>query len=66
MILSRGNLQLALFDCETVTLTAASSGFPIGVIEVARQEKKALKELKKLKRFDAAAQLIRGLLYTIS
>ncbi|KAF5704085.1 ankyrin repeat domain-containing protein [Fusarium globosum] len=52
-------VELALFDCATVTRTVTSSGFPRGVIEVARQEKKELKKRKKRKRFDAAAQRIR-------
>ncbi|RBA11766.1 hypothetical protein FPRO05_14248 [Fusarium proliferatum] len=55
-------IQLALFDCETVTLTAASSRFPRGVILAARREKKALKELLESEEAirEATGQLIRG------
>ncbi|PNP59299.1 hypothetical protein FNYG_14953 [Fusarium nygamai] len=50
-------IQLALFDCETVTRTAAQ--FPAGVKSVARREKGALSALKKMKKFEAAAARIR-------
>ncbi|PCD21332.1 hypothetical protein AU210_016298 [Fusarium oxysporum f. sp. radicis-cucumerinum] len=53
-------IKLALFDCETVTRTAAQ--FPPGVISVARREKTALSSLKKSKdkeKIDAAGEIIR-------
>ncbi|KAF5535548.1 hypothetical protein FMEXI_10815 [Fusarium mexicanum] len=57
-------IDLALFDCKTVTCTAAYSRFPAGVIQVARQEKSALSTLKKMKKEkkeerEKAAELLR-------
>ena len=62
---SRFLIQLALFDCNIITCTAKQNGFPPGVIQVARREKKALYkvlyELKRLteKKREEAIQLIR-------
>ncbi|KAF5709877.1 hypothetical protein FGLOB1_5759 [Fusarium globosum] len=53
-------IQLALFDCETVTRTAAQ--FPPSVIDVARREKAALSSLKNSKdkkRIKVAGELLR-------
>ncbi|KAF5644483.1 hypothetical protein F52700_2482 [Fusarium sp. NRRL 52700] len=52
-------IELALFDCKTVTCTVSSSPFLRGVILVARREKQALSALKKLKKFDIAAERLR-------